>query len=251
MYVIAIPSYGRASQCNHKTLTMLSKNNIPKEIIHVYVIEEEFELYQATLESHLYDKLVVGKKGLVPQRQFIQTQYPEGQCIVFLDDDVESVDLSLSTYDSLSAFFTDAFHVTKTNNAYLWGVYPVFNPYFRIPRKPIDTCLNYIVGAFYGIINRTLPSLCLTSALSGQKEDVERSIRYFKEDGIVIRFNKIGFITKYYGNEGGLGTFKERLTLMKEESHKLKELFPLYGDVKTRKNGATEFRLKKLKKSPE
>jgi len=245
MYVIAIPSYHRADICNEKTLAMLSDNHIPKERIHVYVVKEEYDLYKKTLDPSLYHSLTIGKKGLVQQREFIMHQYPEGQAIVFLDDDIQSVDLSLSTFRTLDSFLKEAFAFTKKNNAYIWGVYPVFNPFFRKPRKEIETCLNYIVGAFYGILNRKTIPLTLTK--NGQKEDVERSIRYFKKDGIVVRFNKIGFVTKYYGKEGGLGTFEDRLVPMKEASLRLKRAFPEYGEIKTKKNGMTEFRLKKTR----
>jgi hypothetical protein len=34
--------------------------------------------------------------------------------------------------------------------------------------------------------------LNITSS-NGQKEDVERTIKYFINDGIVLRFNKVGF----------------------------------------------------------
>ena len=108
--------------------------------------------------------------------------------------------------------------------------------------------MNYIVGAFYGIINRPkLKALQLTlTKENGQKEDVERTIKYFIEDGIVIRFNRVGFVTKYYGKEGGLGTFEARLKPMLEASQKLKKEFPEYGEISTKKNGMTEFRLKKI-----
>ena len=59
-------------------------------------------------------------------------------------------------------------------------------------------------------------------------------------------FNKIGFVTKYYGKEGGLGTFEARLKPMLEASQKLKKEFPEYGEISTKKNGMTEFRLKKI-----
>jgi hypothetical protein len=100
------------------------------------------------------------------------------------------------------------------------------------------------VGCFYGIITRRKVDnvLCL-----GDKEDVERSIRYFIEDGIVLRFNKIAPKTKYYNVSGGLGTKKERLESMAMEAHKLQEAFPQYGKVKVRKNGLTEFNLNKIK----
>jgi hypothetical protein len=138
-------------------------------------------------------------------------------------------------------------------DSYIWGVYPVFNPFFRKPREEISSCLNYIVGAFYGIINRPENKKIVLSLTkeNGQKEDVERTIRYFKEDGIVVRFNKIGFVTKYYGKTGGLGTFEERLKPMLEASQRLKKEFPEYGDISTKKNGMTEFRLKKIKSDKE
>ena len=50
MYVIAIPSYHRATICNEKTLAMLSKHHISKDRIYVYVVKEELELYQKTLD---------------------------------------------------------------------------------------------------------------------------------------------------------------------------------------------------------
>ena len=113
----------------------------------------------------------------------------------------------------------------------------------------MTTCLNYIVGAFYGIINRPeMKSLDLTITKSnGQKEDVERTLKYFLADGKVIRFNKIGFETKYYGKEGGLGRFEDRLKPMKEASEKLEKKYGKYGSIKTRENGMTEFVLRKIK----
>ena len=250
-YVVCIPSYKRAQLCNEKTLSTLKKMKIPKERIYVYVADKEEEkLYKTTLDKSLYHKLVVGKKGLVPQRQFISEQWPEGKNIVFFDDDVQSIDLTMSEFKnkSLNDFFNHAFSECKKQKSFIWGVYPVFNPFFRKGRSEITTAQNYIVGAFYGIINRPrLKSIQLTlTKENGQKEDVERTIKYFIEDGIVLRFNKIGFVTKYYGKEGGLGTFEARLKPMLEASKLLKKEYPDHGDISTKSNGMTEFRLKKI-----
>jgi len=250
-YVVCIPSYKRAELCNEKTLSTLNKMKIPSDKIYVYVANnEECEQYKEVLNPKLYNKLVTGIKGLVPQRQFIMEQWPEGKHIVFFDDDVASIDLKMSKFKSksLDFFFREAFNECKKQKSYIWGVYPVFNPFFRKAREEISTCLNYIVGAFYGIINRpNLKSIQLTlTKENGQKEDVERTIKYFVEDGIVVRFNRVGFVTKYYGKEGGLGTFDARLKPMLEASQKLKKEFPEYGEISTKKNGMTEFRLKKI-----
>lgn len=248
-YVICIPSYKRAQICNEKTLAMLKKNHIPKGLINVYVAnQEEYDEYKKILDPSLYNRLIIGKKGIVPQRKFISESFPKGKCIVSFDDDVKSVDLSMSGYKTLDAFFKDAFAECKKQKAFVWGVYPVFNPFFRKGQQKISTCLNYIVAAFYGYVNR--PGLkALETSLTkenGQKEDVEMSIRYFIHDGIVLRFNKVGFVTKYYGSSGGLGTFDERLKPMLEASKVLKKAFPEYGEISTKKTGMTEFRLKKI-----
>ena len=89
-YVVCIPSYKRADVCNDKTLTMLKKNKIDSKKIYVYVAnKDEYDEYLRVLDPKLYNKLVIGIKGLVPQRQFIMEQWKDGEHIVFFDDDVE------------------------------------------------------------------------------------------------------------------------------------------------------------------
>jgi hypothetical protein len=250
-YVVCIPSYKRAQLCNDKTLTMLKNNHIKRELIYVYVADKtEYDEYERVLDKSLYNKLVVGKKGLVPQRQFIMGKWKNGQQIVFFDDDVESVDLKLSPMfkgHNLDYFFKQAFRECDKQKSFIWGVYAVFNPFFRGARKEISTELNYIVGAFYGIVNRpTLKEIQLEiTKENGQKEDVERTLKYFIHDGIVVRFNKIGFTTKYYGKDGGLGTFDNRLKPMLEASKRLLAKYGDYGYIKMRKNGMAEFVLRK------
>jgi len=250
--VVCVPSYKRAETCNEKTLKMLKNNKISASKIYVYVAnDEEYKEYLKVLDKKLYNKLVVGIKGLVPQRQFIMEQWKEGQHIVFFDDDVQSIDLSISKLfkgKTLDYFFKYAFKECVANKSSICGVYPVYNPFFREARDETSTCLNYIVGAFYGIINRPkLKSIQLSiTKENGQKEDVERTIKYFIEDGIVLRFNRVGFVTKYYGKSGGLGTFEDRLKPMLEASNKIKAAYPDYGNISTKKTGMTEFKLKKI-----
>lgn len=250
-YVVCIPTYKRAQLCNDKTLSTLHKMSIPKEKIYVYVAnKDEYLIYNNTLNKSLYNKLIIGKIGLVHQRQFISEQWLEGENIVFFDDDIYDIDLSISKFKnkSLNDFFIEAFTECKKLKSFIWGVYPTFNPYFRENRKEVTTCLNYIVGAFYGIINRPkLKSIQLTlTKKNGQLEDFERTIKYFIEDGIVLRFNKIGFVTKYYWKEGGLGTLKERFEPMSEACILLKKEYPDYGNIIKKASGISNFRLKKI-----
>lgn len=248
-YIICIPSYQRSIVCSQKTLRMLNDNNINPDLIYVYVANEiEFDIYTRILNQKFYNKIIIGVIGLAQQRQFIMEQFPENKNIIFFDDDVEFIDLSFTHYLNLENFFENAFQTCITQKSFIWGVYPVFNPFFRQPRKELTNDLTYIVGAMYGIINRpNLESIKLNLTLdNSQKEDVERTIKYFIEDAIVVRFNRIGFKSKYYGPIGGLGTFKDRLEPMKQACINLQNNYPSYGRIKIRKNGMYEFVLKKI-----
>ena len=246
-YIIAIPSYKRAEICNNKTLKMLHENHIDKNKIYVYVAnKEEYEEYKDVLDKSYYNKLVIGKKGLVQQREFISSQWPKGQKIVFIDDDMQSVDLSLSPLfkgKSLDHFFKEAFQACIENKSFIWGVYPVYNPFFRKTKKEMTTELKFIGGGFYGIINRPqLNAINLTiTRTQGHKEDTERTLKYYIHDGIVLRFNKIGFVTKNFGRKGGMGNFEERLVPLKEATIQLQKKYPTFGRINIRKNGMYEF----------
>lgn len=251
-YVICIPSYKRAEICNNKTLNTLHLHDINSNNIYVYVAnKEEYNTYKSVLNNNLYNKIIIGKKGLVQQREFIMKQWCEGKHIVFLDDDIEIIDLSLSNSfkkHSLDYFIKKAFEKCKELNSYIWGVYAVYNEFYRKDKKEYTTQLNYIVGAFYGIINRPkLNSIKLKITLeNGQKEDVERTLKYFINDGIVLRYNRIGFKTKYYGTTGGLGRLEDRINAMMQASKKLMKEYGEYGYIKVRSNGITEFVLRKI-----
>ena len=251
-YIICIPSYKRSQLCNDQTLNTLNKHKINSKFIYVFVANKnEYDDYKKILNPNFYNKLIIGKKGLVQQRDYISNYFNTDKQIIFFDDDVKKIDLTLSPRfkkKGLHNFFKDAFNDCMKYKSFIWGVYPVYNPYFRKDKVELSTSLKYIVGAFYGIINRpNLSSIKLIiTRKNGQKEDVERTIKYFKNDGIVLRYNKVGFETKYYGKDGGLGTFEARLKPMKEASEKLKKIYPEYGEIKVKKTGMTEFRLKVL-----
>lgn len=146
-------------------------------------------------------------------------------------------------------FIKYAFLTCRKEGSYIWGVYPVNNPYFFAKKKKeYTTYLSYIIGCFYGYFNRPKLNnikLSISNKYNGNKEDVERSILYYVEDGKVVRFNKVSFETKYYNNTGGIGTFDERLKPMREASLELQKKYGKYGKVVTRPNGMTEFKLNK------
>lgn len=256
-YVVCVPSYNRPELCNEKTLAMLKTANIKKKNVYVFVAnKQELKRYNEVLDKNLYHKIVLGKKGLVPQRQFAMEYFKQGEHIVFFDDDVVEVDLSLSKRfksGSLDNFFKSAFNDCKKYKSFLWGPYPVYNPFFRKPRPEMTTDLRFIAGPFFGIINRPkLKSIKLTiTRHNDQKEDVERTIRYFKNDGIVLRYDKIAVKTQYYASKSDYGTFEQRKKPMEQAAYNLLKAFPEYGTVVKKTTGMTEFKLNKNPKIKE
>lgn len=232
---IAIPSYNRYNRM--KTLETLHRHNIPKDMINVFVVEEEYDLYKKHLNPEHYNKLIIGKKGLINQRKYIEDYYALNTHIISCDDDIDEIDV-----DNLLIFFIQAFNLIQEKNAFMWGVYPVYNKFYREKQKEITEDLVFICSTFYGFINRKLPALdpivCIQNNTS-QKDDVERSLRYYLHDKNLIRFNHVGVKTRYY-SVGGLGNLKSRLEENNKISEELIKAYPNYTKLKTRKNGLHE-----------
>lgn len=241
---IAIPSYNRYNRM--KTLETLHRHNIPKDMINVFVVEEEYDLYKKHLNPEHYNKLIIGKKGLINQRKYIEDYYALNTEIVSCDDDIDDFDIPENK--TLANFFNQAFETCMNKNAYIWGVYPVYNKFYREKQKPLSEDLVFICGCFYGFINRKIEeldcSICIKNNTS-QKEDVEKTLKYYLKDGIVLRFNNVGVKTRYY-SVGGLGNLKSRLDENNMIAQELCKAYPEYMTLKTRKNGLNEIVFKSI-----
>lgn len=257
-YIIAIPTYKRHDILQTHTLETLLKNNIPSSKIYLFVANKtEYQIYKSNILDTKYHKIIIGKKGLKNQRNFITNYFPEEQPIVQLDDDIKEISelyqvkstitktkqkrhYRLKPIHNLDEFIKSAFKYCYENKAYLWGIYPVANPYFMTPT--ISTDLKFIVGPMWGVFNRHDKDL---KATIDEKENVERSIRYFIKDNKVIRFNNITIKTRYYKTPGGMQSEKKN---RKEEAMKsaiyLVNKYPQYAKLHlTKKSGHPEVKL--------
>ena len=76
----------------NKTFKLLLEHKIPAENIYVFVANnEEKKLYEKVLDKSKYNKIVVGKKGLRNQRNFIIDYFNEGDYLIQLDDDLDGL----------------------------------------------------------------------------------------------------------------------------------------------------------------
>ena len=250
-FVIAIPSLGRPDIVRDRTIAFLLRELVDPSIVTVYVVAEELQVYTDALADFIAlggNAPVVGVRGLPAQRNFVMSQYPEGQRIVFLDDDVESWDNTHSlqfNYSPLTDFFAEAFIVAQQEGCFIWSINPSNDPRNRAAAKEVTTNLKYCIGAFYGIINRRSD---LHKFTANEKEDVKRTLHYFVEDGKVCVFSRIGFKTKYYGNIGGIGTHTDRIESSANEVANILRKYPNLGTSYVRDSGQyagiTEFRFK-------
>ena len=258
-YVVAIPTYKRYNEVTKKTLLTLKKGGVSKDKIHVFVANKtEEKLYREKMDPNTYGKIVVGLKGITNQRIFISKYFPEGSCVVSLDDDVEKLQKlkgsnfkiskkktakksksnnKLVDIKNVDKFFRDAFSLLKKEGLNLWGVYPVNNPFFMDSKVTKD--LRFIIGVVNGYINRHDSSLYPSKTLKG-KEDYHQSILFYLKDGGIIRFNNVSFKTKFLA-PGGLG--KDRFEMYKKAQKFLVNKYPKMVRPKFRPDGTPEVQL--------
>jgi len=250
-YVIAIPSYKRAETLRDKSLTLLKEYSIDKKKIDIFVANsEEKEIYEKTLDPNTYNKIIVGVPKIGPQRNFISDYYSIGKPVIEMDDDIKGFieysargknnEKPLSKPNGLETMIQKGFNECKKHNLRLWGIYPTPNGYFM--DKKIDTDLRFIIGCFNGMFNPGTKEVKLK--LEMDKEDYERSIRFYIRDGGVIRMREYAPKTSYYTEKGGNQEFRTKKTVMDGARWIVKE-FPDYASLNlTKKSGYAEVRLR-------
>ena len=242
-YIIAIPSYNRCDTIKLATLNMLEKYGISHGLIYIFVAsnEERFQYIRALSDTTFTDvKIIVGELGVKNQRNFMSNFFDEGQYIFYLDDDVYALyecvfdiekvkNLSkegnkLINLDNLHNFILNGFDLCEKLNYNLFGINPVDNPYFlKVPPDNISTNLKYIIGYCCGVINCRKAELRTVN----DKEDYERSIKYYLLDGGVIRYNNICAKTRCYKEPGGLQSAGHRTWDKVDKSARfLVEIYP-------------------------
>lgn len=246
-YVIAIPSYERYKSISKRVLLFLQEGQVDKRRIFIFVSDtSQAELYAAHVSPSLYGEIVIGVKGLVEQRNFIRNYFPVGQYVVSLDDDVTRlkrlVDGKLQRINNLDIFFTQAFKTLEQTGLYIWGIFSTSSTmHMKQQKEEISTALKFLVGYCHGYITRRDERLDLHIESTG-KEDYGQTLRYWKLDGGVVRFNHVCANDAAQPRNGGLG--KDRLQMNANASAYLKKTFSDNVIEWLRPDGRPEIRLR-------
>jgi len=247
MYQIAIPSYKRENTLPKKTLQVLEKHKIDPAIVTIFVAnDEEKEKYYNSLKDTSYgSNIVVGVPGIGAVRNFIQKYYPEKTKVVNLDDDLIDIkyrvnEKKLDSVHNLSEqVFERGFNYCEEHGSNLWGIYAAANPYFM--KKDLAVGLYYIIGSCWGNIIRHDKDLVLEL---DDKEDYERTLQYYKKDGVVCRLDNITVKSNYYTEPGGMQVERTSERIHKSAEN-LVERFPDLCTMYIRKTtGHAELRLR-------
>ncbi len=252
-----IPTYKRSETISKKTLKVLKNGGVPKDDIWLFIVKEEVDAYRKNVSNDLYGHLVVGELGIVNQRNFITHFFEEGDCLVEVDDDLETFERlpvetdpsgimvkpfcvnGLISVENIPKFCENAFEVCRKEKCGLWGIHPCHNAYFL--KEKTTTYLLFLSGIFTGRFNRKSIILSIE-----EKDDFERTCKFYLDDDKVVRFWNVCCKTKYYNPKGGKG--EEKLDRKAESlvaAKKLVELFPhLCKLYLKKKSGYAEVRLK-------
>lgn len=243
---IAIPTYQRSDILERKTLTTLLNGGVPSSMIYLFVAnQKEYDTYQKVIPRDMYHEIIIGKLGIANQRVFIRHFFKEGSEVVSIDDDIEGLfslkKNKLVRIVNVLSFFESAFATLKKQHLFLWGIYPVRNPFYM--KHTISNKLSFVIGALHGYIVRHDSDLSPNVKSEG-KEDYEQSILYYKKDGGILRFNDITIKTKFLA-KGGLG--EDRFERNQLSADYLQKKYPSLVTIFHRKNGMTEIRLRTRK----
>jgi len=210
-YKIAIRSYKRSDLIKKYTLNLLKKNKIPKSKIYIFVGQNEVQEYKKLNPG--YNILVGGDKGTNYCNILLRKTFNKNDYIIQMDDDLrhlsEAKDKKTLVDYSLKKLIKKGYEEMVKNNATIWGVYPVYNPYFMMGKK-LTTDLRFIIGRVFGFINDNIKTV------DNCRDDYERTILRYKQDGAVIRFNNISADALTFKGKGGLA--EKRTTKMMNDS---------------------------------
>ena len=245
-WVVVIPSYNRVDTLKEKTLRLLQEHDIPASKIYIFVADQEQKkLYEAGLEKGSVGHIIVGVKGLAEVRNFIFDYFPKGKPLVCMDDDIRGIieyDARAKRHErplhKLTDVFQRGFAECKKAGGRLWGVYPVANGFFMKPT--VSTDLRFIIGSFWGCLN---PGKEVHITLGSEKEDYQRTLLFWKLDGVVVRLNFVSPKTAYYKEPGGMQE-GDRIGKQRKTVKAMIAKWPQYIKMNPRrKSGYPEIRL--------
>jgi len=217
--MIVIPTYQRY---HVKTIDLLEREGLTATL---YVAnQEEYDKYKSRYPNY---EIRIGVRGIRAQREYIQSQYPEGTILLSMDDDIESYSHPRGL--TMKEWIEECETALRESKAGLLSFGPSSNPFFNGRFKLKEG--RYLCVAFVHMFK-------VDHSITGSidfVEDYDRSLMYLKKYGSVLRYGEITFKTKYWA-PGGLSDQRTRETYL-EQVHLLLAKYPNDLYFKIQKSG--------------
>ena len=206
-YRIAIPTYNRPKILREKTLALIERSNLSMLDIDIFVENEtQLALYTKELIEDFpeLNYIVTHTNGICEKRNFVRYYYSmENFCawVFNLDDDLDYImDKDNQPFLDFHNFIMSGFTECERVGATLFGISPLINNFFL--RDKVTYNLNYIIGAFFGVIFEKDEMPFLTDM--EHYEDFDFSLAHYFKDKKIVRYNHLGLKTKYFEDTGGI-----------------------------------------------
>ena len=254
----AIPSYNRPHELAHTTLTLLDKFEIPQSWTTIFLEDSDQEnKYREVLEEkYPYIKYELKKtEGIGELRTYIRKFYPVGKKVVMIDDDtcrvmemVNNIEpfnkknnkLTNMSAESFKIWIYNAFDALEDQPGKNFGIVLFDNPYYMT--RSVSKNLRYVCGNIVGfIVQNEEPEVSIAHG-----EDFEFSVKLFKRDGVLLRYNYITVKTKHYAKGGICDTYggeEEREIKAKKNLEYLVDTYPGAFTLYKKKNGKHNLRV--------
>lgn len=167
------------------------------------------------------------------RNEHINRNAKEGDRIIFISPTIGFLNLLKSNYVDIESVIAAGFAICEKERASIWSVRPFSD------KKKLDdaysTHLCLMSDDFYGVIYSPTQRV--------YNNAIERSIKHFIQDGVVIRLNDVFLPFQKKSKEENLFPFIS-------ETNAMNAAYPGFGRIKMHKSGRYEFVLKPLKRTP-
>ena len=197
-----------------KTLPLLLERKVKPNDIYIFVADKaEYDKYEQ-IPKDKYNKLIIGKKGISYQRNFIIDYFKEGEHIIFIDDDISNIQVKrnnkVGDLTDLDEFFKKAFKALVDEEMFLWATRNMYNPFYKKNmRNDAVVGLREFSGDLIGIINRKSMKIKYTLK-EGEGEQQELLFMYYEKDGGIIKYENVVVISRKLSPGGKISERKGR-----------------------------------------
>jgi hypothetical protein len=252
---IVIPSHNRANRIVD-LLDALKKQDIRKVIpIDIFVASDQLRDYEIipSLYPSMEITVYAGVLGLANQRNHIRSYYPEGEKLIWFDDDC--IPISDVYVESLNVF-----QQLETRHACLCSVPPTNNAFYN--KTGFSAGLYFAYGCLYWEINTHHYSMYLDESLGDELEDYFRSIKAYMYSGKTLRYWNMQYKHDMFKIGGMLSdcTKQARIDAHNKNAEYCRSFYKQFADwgifnigqpikIKLKTDPHSEFIVKKYKKT--